>query len=563
MSRTQRIWSLGTCRGLFSLAAALLVPAGLVSAQGYEGALARYQECIKRVPFRHHVEARETLARTGQPQALKILVKDYKDSAKEIEQARYTIASMLGQHFDTPEALQAVRQLREEHDKPTDIWLWVKALEIEANRDDSQRVVDIAVNSKNYAHRAAAILALGADKSLKLDTAILQNCVEFPRNEADRNLLLGAMASAIYDNRLRINDEPFRQALRAYANLLLDDMKLTDVSKLQIARHLQLVLKSPKAYAQAEPWLRILEREEIRTDKSANTVTAPRFFGIESDGLRFCYVIDLSDSMCREIHPSVRPKGPVTGAKPKKRPKGVLPDESDLPWHAIETRFDLAREQLKISLQRLSPDQQFSIVIFGTKAETLRATPGMVKASKGNIKRAIKDLDNIKIGPKDAVKSPDGTLRGMTNLHGGLRVAFGLSSKGYVDQNAYVDPATLTQGCDTIFLLSDGSPSTDDFVASDKDYGEGRVVVDQEYGAEAARTPTLNYHGPYVDISVLRNPGIHWLVDDVRRMNAFRRVRLHCIGIGEANFKLLKDLAEIGHGEVIVVGRKAQERTGG
>jgi hypothetical protein len=46
-----------------------------------------------------------------------------------------------------------------------------------------------------------------------------------------------------------------------------------------------------------------------------------------------------------------------------------------------------------------------------------------------------------------------------------------------------------------------------------------------------------------------------WLVEDVQRMNAFRRISLHCVAIGEADTKLLGRLAEIGHGEVFVFGR--------
>lgn len=39
-------------------------------------------------------------------------------------------------------------------------------------------------------------------------------------------------------------------------------------------------------------------------------------------------------------------------------------------------------------------------------------------------------------------------------------------------------------------------------------------------------------------------------------MNAFRRIRLHCVGLGEANEALLNSLADIGNGEVFIVGRK-------
>ena len=251
--------------------------------------------------------------------------------------------------------------------------------------------------------------------------------------------------------------------------------------------------------------------------------------------------------MSREIAPSAKPQAALTGPRPKK-PKGALPDESDLPWHKIKTRWDLAREQLRISLQRLPSDKYFSVVWFGTSAGTIDATKGMVKATKANVAKVMAELDKIEVTQGDASKGQEGVLRGDTNIHAGLRVAYSLTNKGFVEEAAFVDPRVLEDGCDTIFLLSDGEPSMDSFRIADKDYGEGRVVKNIETGVEAARTPTINYHGPY-----------HfrpWLLEEVLRMNTFRRIRLHCIGLGEADMDLLGRLAEIGNGDVFQFGQK-------
>ena len=131
-------------------------------------------------------------------------------------------------------------------------------------------------------------------------------------------------------------------------------------------------------------------------------------------------------------------------------------DEGDLPWHEIHTRWDLAREQLRISLSRLSSDKYFSIVWFGDDAGTLNSTKGMVKASKGNIQKAMAELDGI-----GATTDKEGkeVLRGKTSLHYGLSVAFSLGKRGPADEPVYVGAKPLTEGCDTIFLLSDGAPS--------------------------------------------------------------------------------------------------------
>ena len=99
------------------------------------------------------------------------------------------------------------------------------------------------------------------------------------------------------------------------------------------------------------------------------------------------------------------------------------------------------------------------------------------------------------------------------------------------------------------------------FTGRTADYGEGNVMKDLEAGVAAQRTPQLNYHGPYAgfpNVTGRPSPGQIdcWLIRDIRRMNAFRRVRLHCVGLGEANETLLESLAAIGNGQVFIVGKK-------
>jgi hypothetical protein len=104
-----------------------------------------------------------------------------------------------------------------------------------------------------------------------------------------------------------------------------------------------------------------------------------------------------------------------------------------------------------------------------------------------------------------------------------------------------VDQNTFLEGCDTIFLLSDGDPTCDDYTVKDVDYGDG-WVGDQESGEEHERTPELNYIGPYAN----------WprLLEEAQRLNMFREVEIHCISIGDAAASGLSRLAEIGLGTV-------------
>jgi len=539
------------------IALAATSPASAQDTPGYEEALARYQECIDRLPFMYQLEGREKLAGTRDAAALTQLAKDYANSKAYPEHTRYTIAHLFGQHYKGEEWFPQLEALRKKHNKPVDTWLWVWTLRNEIDKNGDDKAIEIAQTAKKSHLRAAAITALGASSRGELKRAIVTNCIDFPRKDADRMVLLGAMTGALWRNKGRVNDEDYREALKAYISLLDKKVKLPQIAKVQMARHLQTILNGPAKFTDPEPWLALLERGEVKKPKDYGTSAKPRFFGIETEGERFCYVLDMSDSMLKEIAPSARPKGPITGPKKAKKKKSMVLDEGDLPWHEIRTRWDLAREQLRISLSRLGSDKYFSIVWFGTDAGTLGSTKGLVKASKGNIKKAMAELDAIQAEFKEGKER----LRGETSLHYGLSVAYSLGKRGPENEPTYVGAKPLTEGCDTIFLLSDGIPNWDGFDVLDQDYGEGRVMKDVEAGVEADRTPQINYPGPYSAFPNVVGRGHPsqldcWLLRDVKRMNAFRRIRLHCVGLGEANEALLSSLADIGNGEVFIVGKK-------
>jgi hypothetical protein len=258
--------------------------------------------------------------------------------------------------------------------------------------------------------------------------------------------------------------------------------------------------------------------------------------------------------MGKKISPSAKPSTtPTTGPRQKKKKKGAILDESDLPWEKIVTRWDLAREQLRISLSRLTPEKQFCVIWFGTEADTLDACKGMMKATRGNIDKVMAELDGLQLlmhpaGSLEAGRSPDGELRGNTNLHAGLMRAFGLTTRGIVGASAYVDDTALSEGCDTIFVLTDGAPTDDDFGDTDIDYGERQVVEDRESGKPGTGTGQMNYQGPYVDPA--------HIIDEVERMNMLRRIRMHCIGLGEADMTLLERLAKLCQGQAFSFGSK-------
>src|SRR5690606_41636481 len=60
------------------------------------------------------------------------------------------------------------------------------------------------------------------------------------------------------------------------------------------------------------------------------------------------------------------------------------------------------------------------------------------------------------------------TRRSSDLLHGGIRQAYKLTGKAEVKDYAYVNPETFMTGADTIFILSDGDPTDDDWALNDK-----------------------------------------------------------------------------------------------
>ena len=517
--------------------------------------IAQYKKYMARVPFLYHTWGRMVLAKARESETLALLLRDYRKPVGHDEFTRYTLAQLFGRYFDNFAWDNEFSKLRQEHDGPGDMWLWINTLAVSSDPADSAAVAQFIRTTKNLLHKGAAITALAMRQRRVVIDVIPEVCAALPRKSkpGERRMLVGALSSAILANKDALSDQQMQKALRAYINLLAKDVGLSRSAKMVIARHLAKTIGKDRRYVEPEPWLRLLDQNYTPPKRTGNTVTQTTFFGIDAEGDRICYLIDMSNSMLKPIDPSLQRKGPVTGPKKKKR-KGQLPDEDDIPWHLIKSRFDLAREHLKISIQRLAKDKRFCVVWFGDRSGLLKSTPGMVKASRGTVKRVLKELDSIQPTARPAnmleADAPHGILKGYTNLHGGMMRAFSMRSKGFTKTHSYVDYKTMAEGCDTIFLISDGAPSSDDFDASDRHYGDIKVVSELEYAREVKAVQNIIYQGPMVSAQ--------WLYAELLRLNAFRKVPVHCIGIGEADVRLLRAFAAASHGEIVLLGAKAK-----
>ncbi|MCB9881875.1 MAG: hypothetical protein H6834_08805 [Planctomycetes bacterium] len=523
--------------------------ATLANAQTYEEANARYEECIHRLPFIMHSRGWEALAKSKDLRAMRTLMAIYtKPEVPEdpADQVRYMVAALATKYMNAKAHVDLYRTWRAEHDKTEDAWLWYRSLGIERLHGDVQNLVDVALNAKlETPLRAAAMEALAkrAEKAgLDVVTRLLND--KLPRKDEERAMLLESCASILLSQKNVIGTEAFKTAGRLLIPFL-DDKKTPKRTKLVIGRFFAKIYNVSYVMIEADPWMRQLESGKARADSTKGDYARPTFFGIDAEGDRIAYVIDMSDSMLNPLSGTAKPKGPVTGKKPRERKKGDIPTADDIPWHLVNNRFDLAREHLKISLRQLEgKDKEFCVLWFGDGAGTLDACEGMTKATPKNIQRVIDELDAIQPGPKNGER-PYGTLRGKTNLHGALHRAFKLKRKGYTKKPEYVDEDALMEGCDTIFVLSDGDPTWDDWDKVDQNYNED-IIGDPETRVRHESQPRLHYSGPYRDWN--------FLLDDAERLNLFRKAEIHCIGTGETQMSWLERLAALGMGKSLKVG---------
>ena len=559
---------LGRCA---ALGLCLLLARGVAAEDGdFKELRRRYETWQERPSLYLRHRGRVEFAETGDVRALEILAKSYAKPEVPKDQVRYLLASMCADHFRAPAHLDTLRAWRRKHARTEDAWLWYRVLGTEHHIEGPAELVDVVRRQRDGVLRAAALEALVAAK----DPAVLPMAGEvmatLPTRILDRAVLLGSCAEALVETRAERTTEAWRTLADGLAGAL-DDRTLPETTAMAIRRRLAVALDTPELHATAKAWRAVLAGpapapptdERPPTDETKDRYAPPKrptFLGLEASGVRVIYVIDMSDSMLtpltgKEVEdlkktPVRRAPAPppvVTGDKPgaKKgpRPPAVAPPEPDprvarLPWNLIRTRFDAAREFLKLSLRGLGPDQSFCVIGFGSEATLFEATPTLRPAKENWVEKTCVELDTIEPGPQTKSR-PYGTLRGYTNIHGGLHRAFKLRAKGLVKESEYVDLATFTEGCDTIFLFSDGKPTWDDWPEWDLRLPE-HASGDPESGVEVKDHEKGHYYGPYALASVLR--------DDVRRLNLFRKVEIHCVGIGEYDPHLLQWISQAGRG---------------
>lgn len=547
------------CVGVLALVCLLLARPQAQAAPDYDSVKRDYDASINRVSVNKRWRGMYKLANTRDPRAFEVLQQRYAKPDDPAEGVSYIIVEVCTQYFTDPKFADAWETWRKANTRDRDAWLWFNAARILYTLKGKDALVADVQNAKLSPFLRAAVIEALATKNEDAVLALVPAWLDdLPAKGAERAVMLESCGSIVLGHLAKL-DKPEYKAVLEKLIRQLDDKKTEERSKYVLGRMLRTILKTDSIALEAQPWLDILNNAEPKEVKKPSRYAEkkPKFLGIEGSGKRVAYVIDLSDSMLIPLTQKEKEelKKPITGEKrerkegaiPDEKPKdSKLPTEKDLPWDKITNRFEAAREFLKLSLRTLDKEMSFVIVGFGNDAEVI-VGKGLIPATKQNVELAIRMLDEIKPGLPEPPLRPDGTLKGLTNLQGGMLRGFRAQPTGLLGGEEHVHKGGFEQGVDTVYLLSDGAPSWDDFACKDK-MDSDDVVGDPETGQPLPATEELIFQGPYIVLD--------YLLATIQRMNFLRKCEIHCIGLGEANFGLLESIAKLGKGQVRKVGKE-------
>jgi len=218
------------------------------------------------------------------------------------------------------------------------------------------------------------------------------------------------------------------------------------------------------------------------------------YFGIPQDGKSIVYIIDSSGSMSAEVQlhlPHSKPQNQRgTAAQMEKKP-----GEGD---KKKTTRLEACKAELIRALGLLEPTTMFNVIWYADLPYQFR--PAMLPARAGSIKSAQEWVRKLQ---------PNGS----TNIHDSMQMGFQLTGQIAGPGEARKGPITgkqRTAAPDTIFLLSDGSPT----LPNGEMDSTGKII------------------------------------ESVRKWNALKTVTVHCIGIGRGvNGSFMRKLATENGGE--------------
>jgi len=257
----------------------------------------------------------------------------------------------------------------------------------------------------------------------------------------------------------------------------------------------------------ASLWVRFRENAsdyEIPTDEQLAKLRAARakreqeytptgvtYHGIDTPSRSILFVIDVSGSMENEVIERERF------------------EDGDFPSFQ---RIDIVKTELARTIEGLESYVEFNILSFATKVDPWKK--GLVKANVLNKSSAMAWANRLEplggeskmaLGNVGLVGAAD-LSAGKTNTHGALAWALGLETKRKRASDYEID-------VDTIFFLSDGRPTTGDFIDPQD------------------------------------------IMREINEANALRKVVIHTIALGEFQKDFMRRLAEENGGVFVDLGR--------
>lgn len=347
------------------------------------------------------------------------------------------------------------------------------------------------LSDKEALVRLAAMDGLGALSSPRAQTGALQAI-------ADPDWRVKASAIKVMrELRQKSSIDPLIELLKTEKGRLLDDatQALVDLTGRDVpADH----AKWSEWWGRAKEGFKVLTKEELAAQKKKQEATRsgydppkkneyPPYHGIKTKSRNLLYVMDVSASMAEVVTLDDRDKAGL--------------DEFQKRYGELRIKIDIAREELINNIVGLPSYARFNIVTFNANVDYWKKE--LVPADDGNKNAAVKWLAKLTVAN---IVPVGGRSPGQTNTFEALNAAFGLV------QGQEIQKSTYKTDADTMFLLSDGMPTT------------GRIVEPQ---------PLLDY---------------------VKTVNRRAKMVIHCIAFGSSNRVLMEQIALESGGIYVKVG---------
>jgi hypothetical protein len=180
---------------------------------------------------------------------------------------------------------------------------------------------------------------------------------------------------------------------------------------------------------------------------------APTYYKVPIYAKNVIFVLDRTGSMEKEISAEFKEKVKEEivvsgGGKQEVEGKGEKQHGEDLPWDRIDTKMDLAKEELKRVINTLPEDTYFNVIYYNI--EVVAIEKKLVPASASNKKKMIKKIDSL-----DAEAGTDAFFDALTEA-----TAYTRGGKIDAGSAVFTDDGKK-EGNDVIFFLTDGSPTID------------------------------------------------------------------------------------------------------